>query len=239
MILTPEIPPRLTERDILKFFRLFRQDLLRMDTGEGEPFQALNVDGTCKLGDGGLTNYAQIATDGEITLAGTARVVKYQWYGANALAAGGANGATLGLNGNNWLVYSFADNADEYVQANIRIPTDMDLTAASYLSIAWSSPTTSATGIVDVTYLVNAENESTDQAGTSDTGNTITSSATGDGLVVSDIVTFAASSFGSTDVLIQLQIMRDGDNAADTLNDVLELHGLGLKYTANKLGEAT
>ena len=178
------------------------------------------------------------AMTGQLTFSGSGRVIKYEWMSAGAIRAAGASAASETVNTNGYIVISFADNLDRWCQANIKIPTDMDLSAESSICLGWSSPTTSATLVYDAYYNVTALNESTDAAGTSSTGQTATSSATANGLVITPTITIAGGTLGSDDVCIHYKFMRDGDNGSDTLNDVMELQGMALKYTANKLGEA-
>ena len=84
-----------------------------------------------------------------------------------------------------------------------------------------------------------AQNDSTDQAGTSSTGNQFTSSSTADGLIVSEVITLTGGTLSVDDICLHCVLERDGNNANDTLDDVMELHGIALKYTSNKLGVAT
>jgi len=167
---------------------------------------------------------------------GTARVALREWTSANGIRAKGVSPATETLNGAGYSVISFADNKDNWVQYNLQVPPQMDRSADSYLCIGWSSPTISQTAIIDLHYLISAADDDTDQAGVANLGNALTSSATADGLVISLVVTIAGGTITADDVCIHVQMMRDGNNALDTLGDILELHGVALQYTANKLG---
>lgn len=198
------------------------------------PDKTFVVTGDASMGDG--TNDTQLASDGTQTMTGTARVTKYTWIPVGALRAGGAAPASNELNDNGYDILSFADNADNWAQANIKVPDDMDLSADSYLCVGWSSPTTDANCVWDMKYLITAPDDSTDAAGTSDTGNIVVSSSNAEGLVVSLVVTISGETIQSDEICIHLQIMRDGDNDSDTLEDVAEVHGVAFQYTANKLG---
>lgn len=190
-----------------------------------------------RLGDGGTTNYASIAADGEINLYGTARVTKYSWMPANAVQAAGVKPATITINGSGFIVASFADGQEQQVQCNIQIPQDCDTTENVYVCIGWSSPTISQDCDWEVTWLVTKLNENTDQAG-APIQSYEESSGTANGLVFS-LFTIAAANIDSDDLCLHLFIERDGNDANDNLGDVAELHGIALKYTANKLGTAT
>lgn len=188
---------------------------------------------------GNTTNYVEFKDDGELSLAGTARVTKRMWISANAIKAVGALAATETVNGNGYYILSFADNLVRRVQYTFSIPTDMDLSVDSWLGMGWSSPATSADTYINMYYFITAPGDSTDQAGTSDTGNILTSSGTADGLVVSPVVTISGGTIQSDEVCIHVILERDGTQGTDTLNDVLELQGVSLQYVSNKLGIAT
>jgi hypothetical protein len=190
-----------------------------------------------RIGDVPAGNYTEFLDDGTIILHGTARVTKRLWIPANAVSAIGAIAATKTLNGNGYIVYSFADNVDRNVQADIILPDDLDRSADCVLCMGWSSPATSKVAVIDMTYLITAPDDLTDQAGTADTGNLLDSSSTADGLVLSEVVTIAGGTIAADEICLHLQIERDGNNGADTLGDILELHGIALKYVANRLGE--
>jgi hypothetical protein len=187
---------------------------------------------------GDSTNGATFASDGELTLAGTARVVQYEWISASAVQAAGAKPATIGVNGGGWVVASFADNQEQQIQANIKVPADMDTGTDSYICLGWSSPTISSVCDWEVEVLVTALNEDTEGASTVSLQSNETSSATADGLVVSSF-TIPNANIGTSDVCLHIVVQRDGNDAADTLGDVAELHGIILKYTSYRLGETT
>jgi len=184
---------------------------------------------------GGSTNKASFDSDGILTLAGTARVIKYTWIHAGGIRAAGVNGATEGLNDNGFIVLSFADSQEKYAQANIKVPDDMDLSADAYICIGWSSPTISQNCDWEITYLLTKVGDTTEAAGTT-VQDYVASSSTANGLVISPIVTIAGGTI-TTEKCIHVKIMRDGNDGNDNLGDIAELHGAALMYTANKLGE--
>ena len=198
----------------------------------------IDDDGALRLSANDATNYTQFADDGIMTMAGTARVTKYEWISASGIKSAGLKAASVGVNGNGFIVWSFADGQEQRIQYNLKIPDDMDVSEDCYLCFGWSSPTTSQTLVYDVTYLITAVNDSTEQAGTAVTGNTATSSGTADGLIVSPGVTIAGGTI-TDEVCIHVIFERDGNNGSDTLGAVMELHGIALQYIANKLGVAT
>lgn len=185
---------------------------------------------------GGATNHSAFAADGTLSLAGTARTTKFAWISASGISAPGESGATLATNTNGYVIYSFVDNLERYVRANMKIPDDMDVSADSYICVGWSSPAQSLNCDWEVDYLITAANGVTDQAGTNDANNYTTSSSTADGLNVSQIVTISGGTIQANDACIHIILQRDGNDTSDTLGDVAELHGMAIQYTSNKLG---
>jgi hypothetical protein len=181
-------------------------------------------------------NYTEFAADGEITQVGTARTIKYTWLSTSAVSAPTAGAATETVNGNGFAVYAFPDNLERYIRANIKIPSDIDLTADSYICLTWSSPTTSQNCDWEVTHLITAPGDSTDQAGAMNQSYEA-SSATADGLVMSQITTISGGTIQSDESTLHVIVMRDGNDASDNLGDIAELHGIAFKYTSNRLGE--
>lgn len=164
------------------------------------------------------------------------KVTKYTWISISAARASGAQAATIGLNGNGWIVASFADNLVRQVQANIKIPEDIDFGYSMTLCLGWSSPTVSQFCDWEVIYLLTAAGESTEQAGTT-LQSLEQSSAVADGMIFSSSFTIAANLYNSNDMCIHLVVQRDGNDATDTLGDIAEVHGIALQYTANRLGD--
>ena len=202
--------------------------------GTTSPDTKLQVVGDCKFGDDN-TNYASFATDGELSLVGTARVYKNLFIRASALGVGGANPASETVNASGFGILEFADAADDYAQVNINTPLDMDLTAACEIKITWSVPNTSANMTWGWGYCICGENEDTEAAPT--TGTTVvTSSATADGKTSDVLFTIAANTLATGD-LLQIYFYRDVSE--DTYSNPVDVHGMALKYTANKLGVAT
>ena len=154
---------------------------------------------------------------------------KYVWLSASATRAAGIKPATLTVNGNDWVVMSFADNQEQEVQANMMLPVDLDASQDIAICVGWSSPTISQDCDWEVTYLVTAVGEDTDQAGTT-LQSYEESSGTADGLVQSEF-TIAAANVDATDVCIHLVVARDGNDGSDNLGAVAELHGIAMRYT--------
>lgn len=164
-----------------------------------------------------------------------ASVTKYAWMPAGAVRGVGANPATETVNATGFVILEFADAADDYAQATIKVPDDMDVSADSYICVGWSVPNTSANMTWGYGYLITAEDEDTEAAAT--TGTTqVTSSSTADGLNVDDVITISGGTIGASAVCIHVYIYRDVSE--DTYGNPVDLHGVALKYTANKMGTA-
>ena len=153
------------------------------------------------------------------------------WIPANAVRAAGVRPAVSALNAQGFFVLSFADGQDRNAQFNIQVPPDMDRSLPCQFCMGWSSPATDKTLIADLTYLITAPGEDTEAAPTVQAGNAFTSAAVADGLVISLFPEIPGGTVGDDDVCFHVALERDGNNVLDTLGDVMELHGVALRYT--------
>lgn len=202
-----------------------------------DPQYGIDVNGTGAIGDRTNGDFAHWASDGELTLNGTARVTKYTWLPADALQAAGAKPATQTLNGNGFAIYDFADNLEQQIQFNLAFPTDMDKNEDVYIGIGWSSPTIGGVADWELTYLITGLDDSTDQPGTLIQQYEY-SSTTADGLTRSAF-TIDHNLLTNDDICMHVILERDGNDANDNLTASAELHGVQLVYTSDKLGEPT
>ena len=203
--------------------------------GTTSPDTKLQVVGDAKIGDDN-TNYLSIATDGELSLHGTARIKKSMWLPFNALKAPGTKPAAFvdhGISG----AWEFSDGTDDTLVFNIQTPVDMDKTVAPTMLIGWSTNTTvtSETCTWQLEYLWTSEGEDTTAAAQETL--TIDSNAISqaNGLIMAEITGIDLPS--GTDVCIHCRLKRLGAGGNDDLTDTSELHGICFKYTSNKLGE--
>lgn len=203
------------------------------------PDTKFQVVGDVKFGDDN-TNYISFATDGELTLTGTARIKNALWIPASGLKAPGSKPATYiehGLDG----AWSFADQAiagnQETISGMMRIPERMDRSVASSFIIGWS-----ADGIDpgdckwQLEYLWTAPNEATNAGAQETLTTTVTASSTSNGLIISEITGVDVPS--STDVCFHFKITRLSADANDTIADNVEILGICNSFTSNKLGSA-
>jgi len=162
----------------------------------------------------------------------------YEWMSISGASASGSKPADIKLNDNGFIVAEFTDNKEEFIQANVKIPSDMDFTKNCSLCIGWSSPSTDKVCKWSLTYLVTKLNEDTEVAGTLNE-TWVNSSQTADGLVIHNLVIFEVGDITSNDLCLHIQIMRDGDDATDTINDIVEVHGIAFGYTCTNTSTTT
>ena len=191
------------------------------------------------IGDG--TNEAQFAADGELTLAGTARVKRDIWIPADGLRAPGTKPAELVDHGIS-KAWQFTDGTDDTVVGTFKLPNDMDKTVAPSMIIGWSSNTAdpgddSKQVVWQLEYLYTQAGEDTTAAAQETLSVTASSSTTSDGLVVSEFTGVDVPH--ADDVCCHWRLKRLGDDGDDDLGDTAELHGVCLCYTSDKLGTAT
>lgn len=191
-----------------------------------------------QIGDAGTTNYANFATDGELTLKGTARIIKGRWVPAQGIKAPGVKPATyvdIGISG----AWEFSDNQEEIIVCNIKIPDNVDMNEDIKILVGWSSPAVSLNCDWEVAYLLTKLNDPTNAAAQQTLQSFEASSPNANGLVIATFTIDNATQIEATDVCIHINIMRDGNDAGDTLGAAAHIHGICLEYTSDKLGVPT
>jgi hypothetical protein len=200
------------------------------------PSAKLQVVGDCRFGED-TVNYTALATDGEITLLGTARIKRDIWINSEGFKAPGTKPAAA-VDYGIASAWEFSDGTDDTLFARIKLPNDMDKSVGMTIYIGWSTPTGSAGNCRwQVEYLFRQANEAMDAAADATLVDNFAASSTAKGLVVSTIGTTAVPN--AADVCLTMRIKRRADEAADTLGEDNHLHGLCVEYTSNKLGTAT
>jgi len=190
--------------------------------------------GSADIGDG--TNEARFATDGELTLHGTARVYKNRWLNVEGLKAPGtkpAESVDWGITS----AWEFTNGTDDTLVTSVNLPQDMDTSVAPEFKIGFASDTNSGDVVWQLEYLYLSPNEDTTASAQETLTTTQTISSTVDGLTIATITGMDLPS--STDQLLKVRIKRLGSDGDDTLADDCVLVGCGLKYVLNKLGIAT
>lgn len=203
---------------------------------------SIDLNGVTNIGDGGTTNYASFASDGELTLHGTARVKKEFEIVAASLSPG-ASGATE-VNVGNYHAWQFGIGDD--VITSFEIPHDWDSSTNLEVIIYWAINEAYVTNSGEVQWRVQwsacpvGETEainSPTHTGTIDYGDQdipatayyLTETSAG---VISSASLTAGDLIGLT---IDRVALDDGSNpSAEPLILHIEIH-----YTSDKLGEAT
>lgn len=198
------------------------------------------VTGVANIGDGGTTNYTNIAADGELGLNGDARVTVDKYITASGIRSPGGNPAAFveyGIAG----AWEFDDQGveanQESISGTLKLPTQMDKTVVPIFKIGWSANGVSP-GICEwqLEYLYRSPGEDTAAAAqeTLDTGVTGVASATSDGLV---ITAFSGVDLPSaTDQAMFFRVTRLSALGDDTIAGTVELRGMLFTHTRNKLG---
>ena len=191
-----------------------------------------------RFGDG--TNYAQIASDGEITLHGTARIKKTVRICCSSTVKGASapttDGIPLGASGTlGASIDLFSKVTQQDVFFSFHVPTDCDVSVVSELSFIWvpGPAWTAGNYMWKLEYLVKAD----DAAYNTGTPTTISADVT-----PSNLVDFIKTTFSSTITLVAdntvfFHFYRDVAN--DNGDDVGGIISFEIEYTANKLGEPT
>jgi len=188
-----------------------------------------------RFGDG--TNQAVFAADGELTLAGTARITKSIWLGVQGIKAPGTKPATFkewGISG----VWEFSDGTDDTVIANLKFPEDMDRSVAPTFTVGWSTNTavTTETCTWQIEYLYTQAGEDVTAAAQETLTVDSNAIAQANGLIVATITGLDVPN--AADVCMHCRIKRLGAGGNDDLTDTAEMSGVCLSYTACRLGTA-
>ena len=195
---------------------------------------------TLQIGDTSGSDYAQFASDGLLTLAGTARVTVDMYVSASGVRAPGLKPATFiphGICG----AWQFADATlgnEESVSGTIKLPSQMDKAVAPTFKIGWSADGSSPGNCRwKLEYLYRSPNEDTTAGAQATLFATGTASVTSNGL---NITAFAALDLPSaTDQAMFFRATRMSADPLDTITDTTELRGLLFTHTRDKLGTAT
>ena len=195
------------------------------------------ADGSFRIGDG--TNEAIVAPDGEITLAGTARVTTSlqftpgSWTGSGqGVGTGDYGGISFGVGGANGVVFRVPENAD--LTANMSVKLYWHINEAYALgsgevqwSCAYSAVPSDATEAVD----------GAGYTGDLDAGD-VNIPATAKYLTVTTLGTLTGTSLAVGDIVgLEFSRVALDDGSAPTADPVAIL--LTVDYTKNKLGTAT
>lgn len=181
---------------------------------------------------------ANLSVHDHLLLLDGAKVYKNEWIVPGGFDAPGTKAATLVDQGID-MAWEFTDSTDDTICATVRLPQDMDRTAAMELKIGWNSDTVDPGDdtkqvVWQLEYVFRAVGEDMTAAAQETLETTTSASTVTNGLVISTITGIDLPS--ATDNLIKLRIKRLGADGDDDLGDVAYITGCGLKYTIDKLG---
>ena len=216
---------------------------------QADTYLDIFADGAVRIGDssaGAPTNYTEFEPDGLMVMTGDARVTIDHWIGANGVKAPGSKPAEFvesGLTG----VWQFGNEIEanqESISGTWKIPADMDRTVVPTFKIGWSTTTIYTDDATDnetaewqLEYLwVQPNQDTTGAAQETLTQTTVLTVATpAEGLV---FTAFSGIDLpDAADVAMFFKITRLS-SVNDTIADTLELRGMVMTYTSDKLGTA-
>ena len=192
-----------------------------------------------RIGDGGTTNYANFAADGELTLAGTARIRKDYVITPSSVRLGGVapGQAIVG----NFEVLQFAGvGGAESIYFESHVPPDWVTGSDIEVHIHWAPTNANAGDVVwQMDYVcLKPENNEVLTAGVTSTSVTDSTQTLQDELLESGDMTISGAGCEINDV-IGIRIYRDPAHASDTYASDASLVLIHFKYLSDKLGEAT
>lgn len=201
---------------------------------------AATIGGILTTGDGGVTNYAQFAADGELVLYGTARVEKYMVIGIAQLVrvVGGAppDVSTEGTFG----TLLFANTGTEDVYFNVHIPVDWCTGTDLKVAIYWA-PTdgTDAKGVAWEFDWEAVAGESNEALGAGNTHVDIHDATQGvDNELLETGYGVIAGASVTVDDTIGINLYRDHDDLIDDYGSDAALIHIEIEYIVDRLGEA-
>ena len=191
-----------------------------------------------KIGDGGTTNYIQVAADGDITLEGTARVKKYITIPAGSFRLG-ASAPDRGTEGT-FATLLFASNVTQEAYHNVHVPADWATGTNMELAAYWT-PTDGASGTVAWEFDWEAvKHESNETLGASSAHADIHDDTQElDNELLETQYGMISGTAVETDDTIGIKFYRDHDDAGDDYGADAALIHVEIEYIANRLGEAT
>lgn len=188
---------------------------------------------------GGASDYAKFAADGELTLTGTARVIRHMHF---TMELGkGQSAPTERYDEDPFVSYTYAINDDSHITREA--PTDMDYTVDSVVKIHWYTTDPTANGDGDevrweVQWASRAPGEDITTGDTfGNTGNIVCPVQ----YIIAEtaVVTIPANSIVEGDSIgLHLQRMAIAGGTNPTVGTIHVVH-IEFEYTSNKLGGAT
>lgn len=198
--------------------------------------------GVNTFGDGGVTNYAQFASDGELKLFGTARVIRHIDFDNAALGKGATAPAQIVLGTFNGWEYDISDDS----HVDFVLPHDHAIGTGIVVHIRWYCGEDRVTNSGEVQWrcawaaLPTDSSETIDSpthSGTNDTAD-IDIPTNANELLETALVTISGASLTHMDS-IGLDIERVALQAGSDPTAKPTIINIHVEYTADSLGEAT
>ena len=204
------------------------------------PGSTLEVNGDCQLGDGGTTNYAQFAADGELTLAGTARVLKEIIIGSIDFHKGSSAPDDGYINA---IVHTldFDKTTTQHGHYNVLVPHDLAAGTEISMEVDWFFDAVEADHYVtwEVQYLTLADGEDPATAATTTYQKSVISTGNNDKQIHTTFGTGITGAVADDTLLMRFSRDSDGTNDTDDLDQDARLLVIHLHYISDKLGQAT
>lgn len=195
------------------------------------------ADGVSLIGDGGTTNYLQIAADGTLTLVGAARADLHLFLQASSGNKAGVQDPSSALVGE-FAVEQFSQAVTQNLYFTWHVPTNWASTTDVSLHIHWSPVNANVGNVVwDLDYLsLASENNELLTAATTDLTITDSTQTTQDELLMTGDLTIVAANLAINDT-VSLHLSRDTGDGADNYGSAASFVGLAIEYTIKGLGE--
>jgi hypothetical protein len=210
--------------------------IIRKDTAGDALIYDAGAD-TTSIGDGGTTNYASFASDGELTLTGTARVERI--LESMVISGRGGSAPTERVAETPYLSFTFNIGMD--VHQTFEAPYNMDYTYDSWIKVHWYSHLSQETDVVNwqAEWNANAEagGEAVNAGSTTDTSGNVTCPA--QWMIKETLIeTIPGNSIAEGDI-VGIAVERIGSTGAGVDPDNLSIHVLTIEYeyVSNKLGK--
>lgn len=197
----------------------------------------LVADGSVTIGDGGATNYTSFASDGIMTMAGTARVTKEIVIGAGLFHKGASAPDDVILS-NSMHVLAFDKNVVQHAHYTMIIPPDLATGTEIAIQVDWAFDDVEAGNYTTwvLEYTLVADGEDPAKAVTRTFQKSVISTGNNDKQIH---MTFGTGIIGAVaDDTLQLRFFRDSDASYDTddLDQDSWMLAVHLHYVSDKLG---
>jgi len=198
-----------------------------------------------KLGDGGTTNYAQFAADGELTLLGTARVMVGEDIDIAIPKRPAANPPGESIE-DGFPILDFDDGTDESIYIVYHIKQNYAAVGAIHLHVDFfvdTAPADAKNVVWGLEYKKQSHGDNFDfSAGTTTTTgtNAITTGTPANDKKIheSTNLILTTTGFVAHDIIF-LRLYRDADHGSDDFVGDVRMNHIHIEYLSDRLGEAT